>query len=103
VEVKKISIRLDEAEHKFLAARAEQTGQSVSAVVRSLIHSASLVEAVERAIAHSHDSLCARLSTPSSDAATRAALAAIIEHSLLPAAPMDRKPQLLAALKGLKS
>jgi uncharacterized protein (DUF1778 family) len=100
--MKHVGVRLTEDEYKFLRERAEKSGQNVSAVVRSLIHSSSLVEAVERAIASSHDSLCARLSTPSSDAATRAALAAIIEHSLLPAAPMDRKPQLLAALKGLR-
>jgi uncharacterized protein (DUF1778 family) len=100
--MKHIGVRLSDDEYKLIVARAEKAGQHVSAVVRSLIHSASLVESVERAIARSTDSLAAKLSTPSTDAATRAALAAIIEHSLLPAAPMDRKPQLLAALKGLR-
>ncbi len=102
--MKHVGVRLSADEYKFLAARAEKFGQSVSAVIRSLIHSVSLVESVERAIARSHDSLFSKLSTPpAGEPVTRAAIAALIEHDALPRAPMDRKPQLLAALKALKS
>jgi hypothetical protein len=72
-------------------------------VIRSLIHSASLIESVERAIVRAHDSISSKLAAPpAGDPVARAALAAMIEHALLPVAPMDRKPQLLSALKGLK-
>jgi hypothetical protein len=112
-----LSVRLTDAEHRLLAQAAAEIGADVSAIVRTLIQSrarnselreqlAGLADAV-RALSVRIDRLNAagaggdRQSYGDVTALHRA-LSAIIEHSLLPVAPMDRKPGLLAALGALK-
>lgn len=114
-----LSVRLTESEHRVLSNAAAEIGADVSAVVRTLISArtrnadlareiATLAGEVRALKVRIEDQRAAPGGTgdlPQTGgdiAVLRAALAAVIEHSLLPAAPIDRKPQLLAALKSLK-
>lgn len=56
-----VSIRVSDAEYAALARRAQIAGQSVSALVRAQIHSASLVDAISDHITRTHNSLAARI------------------------------------------
>jgi antitoxin component of RelBE/YafQ-DinJ toxin-antitoxin module len=112
-----LSVRLTDAEHRILTQAAAEIGADVSAIVRTLIQSRARNSELREQLASLADEVralaiqLAKLNgagagvepqSGSNVAALHLALAAIIEHSLLPAAPMDRKPGLLAALNALK-
>ena len=113
---KVFSFRLSEAE---LGALRDLPGETHGQKLRALIHMAGIDQRFTREVEQLRNQLSSSVfriekelgqikasldSSNSRDAAAvRAALELVIEHALLPPAPMDRKPGLRQALELLKN